>query len=173
MASIELPVYTALLLVDVQQGFDDPAWGKRNNPGAEEKIAELVGAWREAHRPVVHIMHDSRSETSLLHPQSYGNALKPEIAPLPGEPLYHKSVNSSFIGTTLESDLRNDNTEALVIVGLTTKHCVSTTARMAGDLGFQTYVVSDATATFERAGLDDRMRPAAEVHASASSDLDG
>jgi nicotinamidase-related amidase len=118
-------------------------------------------------------VHDSFNETSPLHPRSGGNAQKTEAASLPGEPVYHKSVNSSFIGTTLETDLRNDKIDALVIVGLTTNHCISTTVRMAGNLGFQTYVVSDATATFDRIGLDDRMRPAAEVHAAALSDLQG
>jgi nicotinamidase-related amidase len=89
----------------------------------------------------------------------------------PGEPVYHKSVNSAFIGTSLQADLAEDRVDTLVIVGLTTNHCVSTTARMAGNLGFRTFVVSDATATFDRAALDGTVRPAAEVHASALSDL--
>ncbi len=96
----------------------------------------------------------------------------PETAAIEGERVYRKIVSSAFIGTKLEADLRAAGIEALVIVGLTTNHCVSTTARMAGNLGFRTFVVEDATATFDRIGLDGRVRPAAEVHAAALSDLD-
>jgi nicotinamidase-related amidase len=80
-------------------------------------------------------------------------------------------VNSAFIGTNLEADLRTLGIETLVLVGLTTNHCVSTTARMAGNLGFETMVVADATATFDRANLDGTMRRAEDVHQAALSDL--
>ncbi len=169
---IQLPFRTALLLIDVQQGFDDPYWGARNNPDAEAKIAQLLAAWRKAEMPVIHVVHDSRLKNPL-HPESQGNAIKTEAAPAAGEPVYRKSVNSAFIGTTLEADLRRAGVDTLVIAGLTTNHCVSTTTRMAGNLGFLTYVVSDATATFDRVGLDGRNRPATDVHAAALSDLDG
>ena len=95
----------------------------------------------------------------------------PEASPAPGEKIYLKDVNSAFIGTTLEHDLRSDNIDTIVVVGLTTNHCVSTTVRMAGNLGFATYVVADATAAFDRLGLDGEIRPAAAVHAAALSDL--
>jgi nicotinamidase-related amidase len=88
-----------------------------------------------------------------------------------GEPVYRKHVNSAFIGTSLERDLRQDGIDTLVIVGLTTNHCVSTSARMAGNLGFKTYVVSDATAAFARPALDGSLRPAQAVHWAALSDL--
>ena len=109
----------------------------------------------------------------MVDQRAPGNAPKPEAEPRHGETIHRKTVNAAFIGTALEADLREIGIGALVIVGLTTNHCVSTTARMAGNLGFDTYVVSDATAAFDRAGLDGRVRPAAEVHASALSDLDG
>lgn len=88
-----------------------------------------------------------------------------------GERVHVKKVNSSFIGTTLERELRDAGVDTLVVVGLTTNHCVSTTVRMAGNLGFTVYLVADATATFDRLGLDGEMRPAAEVHEAALSDL--
>ncbi len=161
----------ALLVVDVQMGFDDPVWGQRNNPDAEAKIARIIAEWREAGRPVFHILHDSLSPQSPLRPGTAGNMPKPEAQPSEGERIYRKNVNSGFIGTTLEEDLRAQGIEVLVVVGLTTNHCVSTTVRMAGNLGFETYLVSDATATFDRTGIDGRNRPAAEVHAAALSDL--
>jgi predicted metalloendopeptidase/nicotinamidase-related amidase len=166
-----LPHNTALLVIDVQVGFDDPAWGPRNNPQAEANIAALIAAWRAARAPVVHIVHDSPAPAGLLRPGTPGNASKPEAQPRGGERVYRKTVNSAFIGTCLEADLRALGVGTLVIVGLTTNHCVSTTARMAGNLGFETFVVADATATFDRANRDGTLRVAADVHEAALSDL--
>ena len=163
----------ALLVIDVQAGFDDPAWGPRNNPDMERRVRALLAAWRATPLPVIHIYHDSPDASGLLRPGMPGNAPKPEARPERGEPIYRKSVNSAFIGTTLAADLRASRVTALAIVGLTTNHCVSTTARMAANLGFETMVVADATAAFDRAALDGRIRPAAEVHEAALSDLQG
>ena len=160
-----------LLVVDMQMGFDDPTWGVRNNPAAEVRVAALLAAWRAAGAPVIHVHHDSPSPTGRLRPGTPGNTPKPQARPLAGERLYRKRVNSAFIGTTLEADLRAQGSPTLVIVGLTTNHCISTTARMAANLGFETIVVSDATATFARANLDGRIRSADEVHNAALSDL--
>jgi len=168
---MKLPQSAALVLVDVQQAFLDPRWGERNNTDAESNIGRLLQAWRNSGRPVRHIFHDSVEPHSLLRPGLPGNAVQPVAAPIPTEPVYRKNVNSGFIGTTLERDLRQDAIDTLVIVGLTTNHCISTTARMAGNLGFKTFVVSDATATFARRALDGTTRPADAVHAAALSDL--
>jgi nicotinamidase-related amidase len=167
----ELSPETTLLLVDVQTGFDDPKWGRRNNPAMEMQVAALLRAWRETERPVVHVKHMSLSPGSPLRRGQPGNAFKAEVAPLPGEAVLEKQVNSCFIGTTLEADLRGAGRGALVVAGLTTNHCVSTTVRMAGNLGFSTYVVSDATATFDRRGPDGQLYTAEEIHAVALADL--
>jgi nicotinamidase-related amidase len=159
------------LVVDMQVGFDDPAWGARNNPMAEANVAMLIAAWRAARAPVIHVHHDSLGVSGRLRRGTPGNAAKPETAPIAGERVYRKNVNSAFIGTTLEVDLRAFGIPSLVIVGLTTNHCISTTARAAGNLGFETFVVSDATATFDRPGLDGRLRLANDVHDAALSDL--
>ncbi len=161
----------ALLVIDMQVGFDDPAWGPRNNPGAEANVAALIAAWRAADNPVIHVHHDSPDPVGRLRRGTPGHAVKPEAWPHEGERSYRKTVNSAFIGTRLESDLRALGIETLVLVGLTTNHCVSTTARMAGNLGFETMVVADATATFDRANLDGTMRRAEDVHQAALSDL--
>jgi nicotinamidase-related amidase len=160
-----------LLVIDVQAGFDDPAWGERNNPQAESNIAMLLAAWREAGAPVVHVLHDSVAATGRLRPGTPGNLPKPEGRPLPGEAVYRKRVNGAFIGTGLEADLRRRGVTTLVLVGLTTNHCVSTTARMAANLAFEVVVVADATAAFARAQVDGRMRDAQSVHDAALSDL--
>lgn len=168
-----IPNGAALLLVDVQQGFDDPGWGARNNPDAERNIARLLEAWRAAAWPVLHVQHVSAEPGSVLGPGRPGVEPKPEAMPAATEPLFQKNVNSAFIGTNLESQLRERGIEALVIVGLTTDHCVSTTARMAGNLGFETFVVGDATASFDRVAHDGRRFGAADVHAISLASLHG
>ena len=168
---MQLPNSAALIVVDVQEALADRGTGERNNPQAEANIARLLTAWRSSGRPVRHVVHDSTEPNSQLRPGLPGNAIQAAAAPADGEPVYRKNVNSAFIGTTLENDLRRDGIDTLVIVGLTTNHCVSTTVRMAGNLGFATFVVSDATAAFDRKALDGSRRPAEQVHAGALSDL--
>jgi nicotinamidase-related amidase len=160
-----------LLLVDVQQGFDAPSWGPRNNPEMETRIVELLAAWRASGRRTIHVKHCSTDPSSTLRPGQSGNELKPCVTPGAGEPVIEKTVHSCFIGTSLEADLRRLACDTLVIAGMTTNHCVSTTARMASDLGFDTWVVSDATATFDRVGPDGRRYEAEQIHAIALSDL--
>lgn len=161
----------ALLIIDVQQGLDDPYWGERNNPEAEKRMAELLAAWRAAGRPVIHVQHSSTNPNSPLAEGKPGHALKPEVLPAAGEPLFHKSVNSAFIGTDLEKHLRENGIESLVIAGLTTDHCVSTTARMAANFGFRVTVVEDATATHERRGPDGTKYSADLMHRAALASL--
>jgi len=162
-----------LLVIDMQQGFDEAVWGRRNNPLLEARVAELLHAWRTTGRPVFHARHMSTSPTSPLHPDRAGNAFKALAMPRASEPVIEKRVNSCFIGTTLEADLRRRGCTSLVIAGLTTNHCVSTTTRMAGNLGFATWLASDATATFDRTGPDGVHYAAEQIHAIALSDLHG
>ena len=156
-----------LLVIDVQRAWDDPSWPERNNPDAEARVAELLAAWREAHAPIVHIRHESTEPEGLFRRGTDSFEFKPEVAPAPGEPVVEKLVNSGFIGTDLEKRLRAAGAETVVIAGLTTDHCCSTTARMAGNLGFETWFVSDATATHARGGFD-----AETIHRTALASID-
>jgi nicotinamidase-related amidase len=164
---------TALLFIDVQQGFDEPYWGPRNNPEAEANMAKLLEAWRKSKRPVFHVKHNSRLPRSPLYPGNPGNAFKAFAAPGPGEQSFGKDVNSAFIGTDLEARLREAGVTDLVIVGLTTPHCVSTTARMAANLGFATKVVGDATAAHQGEGPDGKPVEAEAMHYHALTALNG
>lgn len=163
----------ALLVIDMQLGFDDPAWGPRNNPQAEFNVAALIAACRATGMFVVHVHHDSPDPSGHFRRGTLGRMPKSEATPQPCEWVYRKTVNSAFIGTSLDADLRALGISTLAIVGLTTNHCISTTARMAGNLGYDTFVVEDATAAFDRANLDGTIRPAADVHFNALSDLQG
>ncbi len=80
-------------------------------------------------------------------------------------------MNSVFIGTNLEKKLRDNNINKLVIVGLTTNHCISTTTRMAGNLGFDTLLVADATATFDRKGINGEVFSAEIIHQTTLASL--
>jgi nicotinamidase-related amidase len=137
----------------------------RNNPGAETNMATLLQAWRQTRRPVVHIQHGSQNPHSPLHVDAPGYPLKALVQPQGEEPIVQKHVNSAFIGTDLEERLRKERITTLVITGLTTNHCVETTTRMAGNLGFDAYLVSDATATFDRPGPDGVLHTAEEIQA--------
>ncbi|WP_332898771.1 cysteine hydrolase family protein [Haladaptatus sp. CMSO5] len=163
---------TALITIDVQQGFDDPAWGTRNNPEMEANLDALLAAWREAGRPVFHVKHHSTEPDSPLRPDQPGSALRDGLV-ADGEPVITKNVNSAFIGTDLAARLRDAGITTLVLAGLTTDHCVSTTARMAENLGFTVFVVADATATHARTGYDGTTYDADESHALALAHLNG
>jgi nicotinamidase-related amidase len=171
----DLPERAALVVIDVQKGLDEHEyWGERNNPGAEHNIARLLDAWRQYGWPVYYIQHRSTNPKSPLRPGYVGNEIKDEVKPQPGEPVLHKSVNSAFIGTDLEQRLHSANHNSLVLTGMMTDQCVSATARMAGNLGFNTFVVSDATATFDRySPVTSRHYTAEEMHDMELASLGG
>jgi len=168
-----LPRNAALIVIDVQEGIDDPRNGRRNNPEAESNIERLLAAWRHTGRPVFHIHHHSTEPNSALRPGLPGAAVKPEAKPLADEPVIVKHVNSAFIGTDLEDRLRDRGIETVVMAGLTTNHCVSTSVRMAGNLGFRTYLAGDASAAFDRIEPDGVLYPAEEIHGVTLASLHG
>ncbi len=153
-----------LLLIDYQEAFHDARMGPRNNGHAEGNAARLLAGFREAGLPVIQVRHDSVEPGSLLAPGEAGNAVMAFAVPLPGEPVIVKSVNSAFIGTGLEKLLRDKGIGRLVIAGVTTDHCVSTTTRMAANLGFAVTLAADACFTFDRRAPGGEMVPARTVH---------
>ena len=138
----------ALIVIDMQKGFDKPSWGTRNNPRAEANGLVVLQAWRATGRQVIIVRHDSTNPDSPLRPGQPGNDLKPGFEPVAGDWLIAKSVNSAFIATDLKAQLHNAGITAITVFGLTTDQCVSTTVRMAANFGFAVTVVEDACACF-------------------------
>jgi nicotinamidase-related amidase len=168
-----LPPTAALMIIDVQKAIDHPSWGRRNNLQAEENIGWLLAAWRSTQRPIIHVRHLSREPKSTYRPGQEGCEFKEAVRPQAGEVVLTKDTNSAFIGTELEVLLRQARIFILVICGLITNNSVEATARMAGNLGYETYVVSDATATFDKVDFCGRLRSAEEVHALSLANLHG
>ena len=169
---------TALLLIDVQVGVDVLShWGgptgRRNNPNAEANMLQLLAAWRKAKLQVAFTRHDSREAKSPLKFSLPTGAQKPGFEPAIDEIVVEKDVNSGFIGTSLEVQLRRAGISRLVIVGFFTNFCVETTTRMSGNLGFDTYLVDDCCATTNRVGLDGIDREPELVHAMTVANLHG
>ncbi|MGI9608553.1 MAG: isochorismatase family protein [Acidimicrobiales bacterium] len=162
-----------LVLIDVQVGLDAPEYGERNNPDAEAHMAELLATWRERQLPVIHVVHDSLEDASPLKLDQPGGAIKPEATPVAGEPVIPKHANSCFIGTPVQSMLVEMGATEVVMAGLTTNHCVSTSVRMAANLGFDVTLVSDATAAHPAPGSDGFEILAAQIHEIALASLRG
>jgi nicotinamidase-related amidase len=164
----------ALVVVDVQRGFDDAEyWGPRNNPGCERNISALLAAWRTRGRPVVFVRHDSTDSGSPLRPGQPGNEFKSVID---GEPdlLVTKSVNSCFHGTPdLDAWLRGHDLAGCVIAGITTNHCCETTARLGGNLGYRVLFALDATHTFDRRAPSGEVFTADQLCQVTAANLDG
>lgn len=156
----------ALLLIDIQTGLQEIEFygTERNNPEAESNAQKILDAFRRKNWPIFHVQHCSTNPDSPLHPSKKGHALHPMVTPMEGEPIIQKNVNSAFIGTDLESRLKAQNISNLVVVGLTTEHCVSTSVRMAANLGFNVTLIADATAAFDKIGADGKRYSAETIH---------
>ena len=163
----------ALLIIDMQRGMAEPKAGRRNNPQAEDNIARLLAAWRHSGQPVVHVRHLSRTPTSAFWPGQSGAEFQPRFEPLSTEHVVEKNVTDAFISSGLERWLHTRGIQELVIVGVSTNYSVEATARSAGNLGFTTTVVSDATFTFDMQDIIGALRPADDVHVMALSNLRG
>jgi nicotinamidase-related amidase len=170
---MRLPADAVLIVIDVQEAIDDPRWGPRNNPEAEGAIAALIGAWRREGLPLVHVRHDSVEPRSPYAPHAPGHRFKPCAAPRDGETVIGKNANSAFVGAGLEGLLDDLGATTLVICGVLTPNSVEATARHAGNLGYQVFVVADACRAADTIDLRGRVWPAEDVRALALARLKG
>jgi nicotinamidase-related amidase len=145
----------ALILVDIQKAFlekDYPGF-KRNNPNAEQISGDILKKWRQLNLPIIHVRHSSKNPNSKLHKSKPGYEFNDFVKPTTHEIVITKKVNSAFIGTNLENILIKNKINTLVFVGMTTNHCISSTVRMSGNLGFETILISDSTACYNTKGI--------------------
>lgn len=164
----------ALVVIDVQKGFEDASfWGERDNPECEANIAALLAEWRRRSWPIVLVQHDSATAGSPLAPGTPGHDLQ-DVVDGTADLLVRKTVNSAFYGTPdLDAWLRAEGIDEVVICGITTNHCCETTARMAGNLGYATIFVLDATHTFDRVSPDGEVVPAHVLSSVTATNLHG
>lgn len=164
----------ALIVIDAQQGFDDPWWGRRDNPDCDSNIAALVEHWSVQGRPLVYVQHASRTPDSPLHPASAGHQLKSYLDRHTPDLLVTKSVNSSFHGhPDLNLWLRSQSVSSIAVCGITTNHCCETTARIGGNLGYDVLFAVDATHTFDRQTPDGEWIAAEDLVRVTATNLHG
>jgi nicotinamidase-related amidase len=163
----------ALILVDVQKAFLEKDYPgiNRNNHDAEFICGNILSKWRELKLPIVHVRHSSTNPDSKLHKSKPGFEFNDYVKPLDNEVVLTKKVNSAFIGTKLDKILYNMNIKTLVFVGMTTNHCISSTVRMSGNLGFETYLISDSTACYNTMGMDGKMIDCNIIYESSLANL--
>ncbi|SHG01266.1 cysteine hydrolase family protein [Streptoalloteichus hindustanus] len=165
---------TALIVIDVQRGFESPTLGRRNNPDCETNVRALLDGWLDAGQPVVLVRHDSVSPDSVLAPGQPGNAFKPELDGVRPDLLVPKSVHSAFHGEVdLHAWLTRHGIRDLVVCGIQTNRCVETTSRVGGDLGYRVRVALDATHTFDEQAPDGTVVTAEEFTRATATNLHG
>ncbi|MFT5657164.1 MAG: nicotinamidase-related amidase [Gammaproteobacteria bacterium] len=166
---------TALLVIDVQMAFvhDDANGASRSCPGASENIASLLAEFRRRGDKIIHIHHQGQDESDPYNANAVGFVVQPFASPLEGEDVGIKLGGSGFVGTSLEQILRDAEIERLIVCGATVNHCAESTTRSAGDLGFDTYYISDAVWAYSVTGLDGIEHSVDQVHLVTLSTLHG
>ena len=165
----------ALIIIDVQKAFLEKDYPgiKRNNINAELVCGNILNKWRENDLNVIHVRHSSTNPESKLHKSKPGFEFNDYVKPINNEIVLTKNVNSAFIGTGLDEILKNLNINTLVIVGMTTNHCISSSVRMAGNLGYETFLISDSTACYNTKGLDEKEIDCEVIYEASIASLSG
>ena len=156
-----------LLIIDIQRDyFPGGAYPLVEPEAAAEVASKVLGRFREAGDPVIHMKHVwDAPDAEFMKPGTDGVEIHPAVAPADGEPVLEKANPNSFLDTGLEEELRKHDTEDLVVAGMMSSMCVDATVRAAADLGFSPTVVHDACAApdLEFNGVD---VPGSAVHAA-------
>ena len=152
------PRESALLILDVQRYFSDPASHAfiPSLPPVIEKIAEMETAYVAAGLPVVLTRHLNTEEDAGLLARWWKDLIRPgtahsEIVPGLGQEaavVLDKTQYDAFHGTDLERVLRERGVKQVVVTGVMTHLCCETTARSAFVRGFTVFIPVDGTATY-------------------------
>lgn len=164
---------SALIVLDVQKAIDLAYWGERNNHGAELNMQRVLEAWRKAGHSVFHVQHNSSGAESGYNPAHESHAFKDEVAPIAGEVVIGKAVHSAFVGTALESLLRQKEIKQVFLFGVKTNNSIETTVRHGANLGFDIVLIEDACFTHNQIDRNGREWSASDVHAMSLSNLEG
>lgn len=154
----------AIVVIDMQKAFDGDGWPPRWNADVDRNGLLLLDRWRSQGLPIFHVRHDSADLSSTLRRGAPGNGFRDGFVPLEGETLIVKTVNAAFIGTDLHDRLRSCGISTLIMFGISTDMCVSTTVRVGANLGYRVIVVEDACDCFDLPARDGSVIPAKVVH---------
>ena len=140
---------TALILIDIQNDyFPGGALALEQPELAAEKAVQLLGMFREQQLPIVHIQHENlKPELPFMRPGSKGQSIHSNVQPMANEQCFIKHYPNAFWNTGLEQYLKDHGITRLVIAGMMTHMCVSSTTRAAMERGFEVTVIQDACAT--------------------------
>ena len=155
---MRLPADAVLLIIDAQEAVDGPRHGAGEASEVETNIAALVAAWRTEGLPLAHVARQSGSSP---------------LPPLDGEIVIDRNATSAFVGADLEARLDELGVTTLVLCGALGTHALEASARHAGDLGYQVFVVADACRAVDTADLGGRLWLAEDVRALTLARLKG
>ncbi len=155
---------STLIIINAQNGLFDGTQENRNNSEAEENIARLLNVWRSQKRNVIHVKHVSDNPNSIFFKNSSGSHFLKIAEPMNDEIVIEKSKSSAFANTNLLEILNQESCSEVILVGFTANECIDATAKDATALGFDTFVSSDATATFDLRDSNGKLFKADRIH---------
>ena len=157
----------ALVIVDIQKDyFPGGAFPLVEPEAAAATAKSVLAAYRSAGTPVIHVQHEwDAPDATFMRPGTDGIEIHPDVAPEQGETVVTKTEPNSFVGTSLEDELRKRGVQQLTVMGMMSSMCVDSTVRAGAELGFDVTVVHDACAAPDLE-FGDTLVPGAMVHAA-------
>ena len=139
-----------LLVIDVQNAVYTPALYAFD--AFTENLTRLMQAARSTGTEVIFIRHDDGAGEPLS-PGNAGFEIAAPFAPLSGERIFDKNVNSPFRSSGLTEYLRGCGEDTLMLAGLQTEYCVDAAVKCGFEHGFRIIVPAYANTTTDNAHL--------------------
>ena len=166
-----IPAGSLLIVINAQKALHFSSQSKRSNLRAEDNILVLLKFWRKRKWPILHVKHISNKVGSLFYRESEGTNFIQGFEPQGKEIVLEKQKASAFIKTSLENEISQLKVPSIVLTGFTAGECIDATARHASDLEIPTFVIGDATATFDLVGPKGKLHKAEKVHRATMANL--